>query len=214
MNQSQVSERAQQLERNVAAIRAQFEEPDLVITAWKLLADGEPVSVDRLAVAGKWSTEQVRGWLRQHESVERDDQGCVVGWGLTLRPTAHKFTFDGRVVYGWCASDTLLFPVLLDKPGAIESQCPVTGTSIRVDVTPTAVLRVDPPVAVVSEVRPTHRVEDVRANICALGSFFSSRDAAAEWLAQNPQGQLNSVADDFDLHRETAIALKWIEHVN
>jgi alkylmercury lyase len=204
----------QQLERNVAAIRAQFDEPNLVTVAWKLLSDGQPVSVDRLAAGGGWTAEQVRGWLGQHKSAEWDEQGRLLGLGLTLRPTPHKFTFDGRTVYGWCASDTLLFPVLLGKQGTIESKCPVTGASIRVDVAPAEVLGVDPPSAVVSEVRPTHRVEDLRANICSLGSFFSSREAAAEWLARYPQGQLNSVADDFDLHRRTAIAFKWIDDAN
>jgi alkylmercury lyase len=200
----------QQLERNVAAFRAQFDEPNLVTVAWRLLSHGQPVSVDRLATAGGWTSEQVRGWLSQHGSVEWDEQDRLLGLGLTLRPTSHKFTFDGGTVYGWCASDTLLFPVLLGKRGTIESKCPSTGSPIRIDVAPAEVLRVEPPSAVVSEVRPTHRVEDLRANICSLGSFFSSREAAAEWLARNPQGQLNSVADDFDLHRRTAIALKCI----
>jgi len=145
MNRSEMGETARQLERNVAAIRAQFDEPNLVTSAWQLLADGAPVSVERLAAAGRWSTEQVRGWLRQHESVEWDEQGCVVGLGLTLRPTSHEFTFDRGAVYGWCASDTLLFPVVLGKPGTIESKCPVTGATIRIDLTPTAVLRVEPP---------------------------------------------------------------------
>lgn len=62
-------------------------------------------------------------------------------------------------------------------------------------------MRVDPPGAVVSSVRPTERVKDVRAEICDLGHFFSSREAASAWLAEYPDGLLHSVAEDFEVHR-------------
>lgn len=132
-----------------------------------------------------------------------------MGFGMTLRPTPHHFTFDGRIVFGWCASDALMFSVLLDTPGIVESTCPVSGQRIRADVTPRALLLVDPPDAVVSEVRPSERVGDVRADICAVGHFFSSREMAAGWLAQYPQGLLNSVAEDFDIHRQMMVELGW-----
>jgi len=153
--------------------------------------------------------EQVRRALNRHPSVEWDDQGRLVGFGLTLRPTPHKFTFEGRSVYGWCASDALTFPVLLDKSGTVESVCPVTRTRIRIEVTPDGVRSVDPPDAVVSEVRPDHPVEDVRTEICHLGHFFSSRAAAAAWLEANPEGMLNTVGEDFEIHRDVLERLGW-----
>jgi len=80
----------------------------------RLLGEGAPVPVDRLAAAVGWPVEQVRETLRAHPA-EWDDQSRLVGLGMTLRPTPHKFTFEGRTVYGWCASDTLMFPVLAQK---------------------------------------------------------------------------------------------------
>jgi alkylmercury lyase len=54
--------------------------------------------------------------------------------------------------------------VLLDKSGIVESVCPATRTRIRIEVTPDGVRPVDPPDAVVSEVRPDHPVEDMGWN--------------------------------------------------
>ncbi len=192
----------QAVRQTVATIR-QIEGYELFPHMWRLLAEGAPVPVDRVAVAVGWSAERVRGALRAHP-VEWDDQGRLIGFGMTLRPTPHKFTFEGRSLYGWCASDTLMFPVLLGKPGLIESLCPVTGKPVRVEVTPDGVRSVDPREAAVSAVRPDRRVKNVRTEICHLGHFFSSREAAAAWLEANPQGLLHTVEEDFEIHRRVA----------
>ncbi len=67
---------------------------------------------------------------------------------------------------------------------------------------------VDPSSAVVSLVRPD-RVDDVRTEVCALGSFFASREAAAEWLTAHPEGMVSSVDEDFRLHREIMGKIGW-----
>lgn len=92
--------------------------------------------------------------------MERDERGRLVGFGLTLHPTPHAFTSDRRTLYAWCATDALQFPGSLDRAGVVESTCPATGTRIRVELTRTEVLDVDPPEAVVSKVRPTEPVGD------------------------------------------------------
>ncbi len=196
------------MRQSVATIR-RVEGFELFPHMWRLLADGRPVPLDRLAAASGRPVEQVRRVLSAHPSVEWGDQGRLVGFGLTLRPTPHKFTFEGRSVYGWCATDTLMFPVLLDKSGIVESVCPASHKSIRVEVTPDGVRSVDPPEAVVSEVRPDHPVEDVRAETCNLGHFFCSREAADAWLGAYPEGMLNTVDEDFDIHRRVLVQLGW-----
>ncbi len=195
--------------RQTLAVIRRTEGFELFPHMWRLLAGGRPVPLDHLAAASGRSVEQVRRVLSAHPSVEWDDQGRLVGFGLTLRPTPHKFAFEGRSVYGWCATDALMFPVLLDKPGIVESVCPATHTRIRVEVTPDGVRSVDPPEAVVSEVRPNRAVADVRAEICHLGHFFSSRAAAAAWLAAYPEGMLNTVDQDFEIHRRVLGQLGW-----
>lgn len=200
--------REQDVAGSVAVIE-QYEEFKFLFQLARLLAHGEAVTVEELAAAGGWLLEEVRGDLQRQPSAEWDEAGRIVGFGLTLRPTPHSFRFNGRTVYGWCASDALMFPVLLGKAGIVHSTCRATCEPVHVQLAPNRVVSVDPPGAVVSEVRPTERVGDVRADICSLGHFFSSREAAAPWLNQYPQGQVNSVEYDFELHKEVLARMGW-----
>lgn len=194
-----------------ALIRLQFGIPDLLPHLYRLLAAGQPVSIEQIAAAGGRSSDEVRRELGRHPGLDYDEHGRLAGFGLTLRPTAHRFTFAGQTVYAFCASDALLFPVLLRQPGMIESTCPATGQPIRVEVAATHLTAIDPPTAVVSRIRPEHAVDDLRAEICALGSFFATPDAAADWLAHNPAGQVVPIAEDFDTTRQAAIELGWTQ---
>jgi hypothetical protein len=73
----------------------------------RLLAEGEPVSVEDLAHAIGRPIGEVRQTLAALPDVEIDHRGRVVGYGLTLLPTPHRFEVDGRQLYTWCALDTL-----------------------------------------------------------------------------------------------------------
>jgi alkylmercury lyase len=181
---------------------------ELIPHIYRLVAEGEPVELSRLAAAAGQPVEEVEAKLRAHPGVDWDEAGRLVGVGLTLRPTPHTFTFDGRTVYAFCASDTLTFPIILGRSGVIKSEAPGTGQPIRVEVTPERVVRTDPPTTVVSLVRPD-RVDDVRAEVCSLGSFWPSREAAAGWLAAYSQGMLHTVAEEFDLNREVMKVAGW-----
>jgi alkylmercury lyase len=177
--------------------------------AYRLLAEGRPATLDRLAAATTRSVPEVEAVLRRQSGTDWDDEGRLVGFGLTLRPTPHRFTFDnGRTVYTWCASDALVIPVVVGRSAVLESPCPATGRRIRVEMTPKRVVSVDPTDAVVSLVRP-ERMDDIRGEVCSLGSFFASEGAAAEWVAANPDGMVHRVEDDFRLHREIALHLGW-----
>ncbi|MEU0094859.1 organomercurial lyase MerB [Kribbella sp. NPDC006257] len=196
-------------QRLVALVRAQFGLPDLVLHLTWLLAAGQPVSVDEAAAAGGWTVEQLRTELARHPGVAWDNDGRIAGFGLTLHPTPHRFTFDHRTVYAFCASDTFEFPLILDRPGVVESVCAATGQPIRIELTPDRVLTVDPPEAVVSKVRPDHPVDDVRAEMCNRGSFFSSPAAARDWLASHPEAAVAPVHEDFAITRQAIIQLGW-----
>ena len=176
--------------------------------AYRLLAEGQPVTLERLAAASSVPVQDVEAGLRQQPGTDWDDQGRLLGFGLTLRATPHRFSFDGRTVFAWCASDALMIPVVVGRSGTLESPCSATGRQIRVELTPDRVEKVDPSNAVVSLVRP-NRVADVRTEVCALGSFFASSEAAAEWLAAYPEGMVHSVEEDFQLHREIMQKIGW-----
>jgi alkylmercury lyase len=202
---------SQDAQRLVALIRAQFGLPDLLAHLTRLLAaSGEPVTVERAAAAGRWTPEQVRAELARHPGVDWTEDGRIAGFGMTLRPTPHRFaTGDGQTGYGFCASDALSYPVILGRPGVVESTCPSTGQPIRVEVTPEEVVSVDPPETVVSRLRPEAAVADVRAEICALGNFFASPEAAADWQAHHPDTALVPIRQDFEVTREAAVELGW-----
>lgn len=202
---------SQDVQRLVDLIRAQFGLPDLIPHLTRLLAaSGEPVTVEQAAEAGGWTAQQVRTELARHPGVDWADDGRIAGFGMTLRPTPHRFTtVDGQTGYGFCASDALSYPVILGGPGRIESTCPSTGRPIRVEVTPDEVVSVDPDETVVSRLRPEAAVADVRAEICALGNFFASAATAADWQAHYPDTTLVPIRHDFDVTRRAAIALGW-----
>jgi alkylmercury lyase len=207
-----VTTKTAEIQQLVNLVHAQFALPDLVLHLTRLLAAGHPVTVEQAAAAGNWTVDKLRAELDRHPGVDWDDNGRIAGFGLTLRPTPHRFTFDDRTVYAFCASDTFEFPVILGRPGLIESVCAATGQPIRIELTPDRLLTVDPPQAVVSKVRPDHPVTDIRAQICNLGNFFSTPHAAEDWLAHHPQGTTAPVQEDFDITRQAIIQLGWAAH--
>lgn len=198
----------QYVEQTTALIR-RVEGQELLPHVIRLLSDGEPVALERLAAASGLPVETVEATLGEQVSAERDEHGRLVGFALTLRPTPHRYTTGGRTLYAWCASDTLMFPVVLGQPGLVESTCPHTGQPIRIELTPDTVERVDPPDAVLSAVRPPGRLADVRTATCRLGHFFSSRAAATQWAHEHPDGHIHSVEQGFRLDREVIKQLGW-----
>lgn len=105
----------------------------------RLLATGEPVELGDLAQAAGRTLEQTRQALAATPETEYDQRGRIIGQGLTLRPTRHRFTLDGDELYTWCALDTLIFPALLERSATIESTSPTSGSTIRVTANPTGV---------------------------------------------------------------------------
>jgi alkylmercury lyase len=196
------------VERTAGLIH-EVEAAELLPHAIRLLAEGEPVALERLAVAAGARLEDVTTALEAQASAERDDHGRLVGLALTLRPTSHRFTVDGRTLYAWCATDTLMFPVVLGRPATVESTCSQTRQPIRIDVTPNAVERLDPPEAVMSAGRPTGTLADVRASTCSHGHFFSSAAAAHQWAREHRDGYVHPVEEAFRLDREVITQLGW-----
>lgn len=102
-------------------------DPTMLVPLLRLLAAGEPVTVEALAAAVGLPVDEVTRRLAAVPDTEYDEQGRIVGQGLTLRPTRHRFTVAGQELYTWCALDTLIFPTILDRPASIESESPVSG---------------------------------------------------------------------------------------
>ena len=169
----------------------------------RLLAEGAPVPVERLAVALDRPKTQVAITLWRMASVEFDEAGRVVGCGITLRPTPHRMLVDGRELYTWCAFDTLLYPPMLAVTAEVESPCAASGAPIRLTVTPRGVEALEPAEAVMSLVVPEGEVAccDVRGSFCSHVHFFISAILTEKWLEEHPGGAILPVAEAFDLGR-------------
>ena len=167
----------------------------------QLLARGEPVDISQIATATGLTATRIRRLLRVG-GAEMDDDGRLVGMGLTIRATPHRFEIGGRTLYTWCALDTLMFPAVVGR-ARVESPCHATGTPVRVEVSPSGVERIEPAEAVVSLVRP-RAGESIRARFCDDVHFFRSADAAVPWLERHPGAIVLPVVEAFEVGRRLA----------
>lgn len=176
----------------------------------RLIAQGQPVPLTDLAASAGMPVADVETALRSQPGTDWDENGDVVGFGLTQRTTAHRFIASGRTLYTFCASDALLFPAVLGEPAAVTSSCPATGQPIRIELTPQAVLSVDPNDAVISQLHDPQFLGDVRANVCDQGHFFASADAASGWMNQHPGGRVLAISEAFEQSRLGCEELGWL----
>ena len=175
--------------------------PGLYRALLRLLARGEPVTFTQLAAAAGGPTGDVQRNVAGWPDTEYDQEGRIIGYGLTLQPTPQRFIVDGKQLYTWCALDTLFFPAVIGRPAHIKSSCPGTGNSIRLTVDPVdGVFGLQPATTVVSIVTP-ERVTSVRAAFCNPGRFFVTVDAAHEWQARHPGMDVVPVAAAYQASR-------------
>lgn len=176
----------------------------------RLLVQSGPVRMDNLASAADRPDHEVEGFFRSQDSSEWDKQGRLVGFGLSLRPTQHHYFVAGRDFYTWCATDTLLFTVILQRPAVAVSSCPATNQTIRLEMSGDGVTSVTPKATVVSQAYNAEPIADLRGEICDHGHFFASPAAASHWAAEHPQGQILSVAEAFEQCRAMCEELGWV----
>jgi alkylmercury lyase len=153
------------------------------------LAKGEPV--DATAARARWP------------NVKYDDSGRIIGFsGLSLTPTPHRFTVDGRDLYTWCAWDTLFLPAMVEQPATVASRCPITGTDVRLIVDPTAIRDVEPQAVGVSFPAPaTTSTADITGTFCCHVHFLVGTTACEQWLTRHPGGRVLALDDAFELGR-------------
>lgn len=170
--------------------------PVLYRTLLTMLASGNPVSIADLAtatgrtVADVGSTD-IAGW----PDTEYDEQGRIIGWGLTLRPTPHRFVVDGKQLFTWCALDTLFFPAVIARCAHVEASCHATGAPIGLTIDPSeGVIHLDPATTVLSRVIPG-KMNSVRTAFCSPGRFFATAGAARDWQRAHPGMLVMPVAD-------------------
>ena len=170
------------------------------VTLIRQLAAGQPVSAACLAADSNLEEPAVVAVLQQMSDVAYDDAGNVVGFGLSLIPTAHHFSVNSRTLYTWCALDTFLYTALLDQPSRVFSRCPITAQPIRLAMTPNGITEASPTSSVISLVVPDESIADCRRSaFCNYGHFFATADAGTAWLNGHPNGIILSIADAHQL---------------
>ncbi len=167
----------------------------------QLLVRGNPVAPELLARLLHRELDEVRSILRAHPELEYDEQGNLVGSGLSLVPTMHQFQVGQRTLFAWCAFDTVTYPVAQHLSAQVTSRCPVTGRSIHLTVTPEQVLDLDPAEAQVSLIVDVAAgcCHNVREDVCNYGHFFASREAATQWQAAHRQAVILSVEEAYQV---------------
>ncbi len=171
----------------------------VVLSMLRLLQHGKPVAPEELASATGLEVG-VAEKLARRLGAEFDDEGNLVGWGLTLVPTPHKYRANGHDLYAWCAADTISFPSILNHTAVIESPDPISGEIVRLTVTPDGVEGLNPSSAVVSWSLESD-LENIRGSFCNLTHYFASRETAAEYVSKRPGLVIVSVESVFEAAR-------------
>ena len=197
---------------NDAGIPPQFGDQNsrLLIKMWRILGQGRPVTKEMTTKAASevgMSFEAAGEFLRQ--ITERDSDDNIIGLlGLSLNQEwAHRLTINGAAFRTWCAWDTLFLPAMLGETAQIESESPVSGTTIRLAVTPDEVESSSPEGAVVSiatidpKIHDMSTVEAIWGNFCHQVFFFSSLEEASEWAEGKTNIAILPVRDAYELGR-------------
>jgi hypothetical protein len=144
----------------------------LAIALYRLLAAGHAVAVADLATAAGLPESEVAATLDGWPAVFTDSQGRITGfWGLAITElsSAHRYESGGKVLYAWCAWDTLFLPARLGQAARVTSACPLTGEPITLTVTPEGISGTSHPQAVVSFLMPGEPFDSGRGEMRSAG---------------------------------------------
>lgn len=186
----------------------------LVNRIFRLLAEGAPISSDdvrsaaaELGIDPDIADELVDSWA------ERDAAGHIVGMGVTYNPTPHRMRIDGADMWAWCAIDTLIFGILLDKEINVASDAPGGRGTTRIRVSRSGVSMVEPADAVITWPTRERDQIDISSTAAIWGTFchhsflFPSRAGAEQWAAGRQDIEILPLDDGFAIAQ--ALASAW-----
>ena len=182
------------------------EQEDLCRPIVQQVTRGKPVAPAALRASLQVSPDELEQRLAKlPPDVEFDQAGNIVGLGATLVPTSHRFQMGGKLLYTWCAFDTVLFPPSLHVEAQVQSTCPVTGQPITFVATSEGTVQDLFPIgSVMSLIVPANRGDCTRATFCQQSLLFQSEQAAATFLADHPETLILSVEEAAYLGRLVA----------
>jgi alkylmercury lyase len=162
----------------------------------KRLARGIPLDPGKLAAELDLKPRELEKVMR---IAEKDEHGNLVGFGISLVPTAHKYQVEGRQLYTWCAADAIMFSIFLKSDAVVESRDPVSGETIELTSTPTGIRQLEPKTTVVSHVSEGQEFEYVRKQLCNVTHFFASPETAQKYVEEHPGLHIMPVDQVFEI---------------
>ncbi|MET9486639.1 organomercurial lyase [Nocardia sp. NPDC006630] len=145
-----------------------------------------PISV---ADAGLPEADRHIGFVKYYSDrdydVELDENGDIIGAGISLAPTANHITeLYGKRYYNWCMGDAIMFPLLLGVDAPAETICPITGEKITFTVTSTGLDNLSHPDAHMSLAPATGG--EIRHVFCNHVNLYATGAAAEAAAAEDP----------------------------
>lgn len=181
------------------------DQQNISLQLYRTLAEGRPVSPARVAATLGLAEPAVRAILDGWPGVYYDNAQRVVGyWGLALGEMDHRFELEGKILYTWCAWDSLFLPELIRMTAQVTSSCPVTGALIRLTVSLEGIQECHPAESVMSFLKPQagRFRQDMIQHFCHYVHFFSSPDVGAQWVAEHEGTFLLSLGQAQELARK------------
>jgi alkylmercury lyase len=181
------------------------EEGAVALSLYRLLSEGSPVSVERLAEGAGRSQAEVMAVLGAWPGIFYEDEAIIGFWGLALDSTSHAFEVRSKRLSTWCAWDALFIPELIGQSALVSSRDPVTGEEISLTVGPGGIEEVSSPGVVVSFLDPSaiDFDDNVILNFCNYVHFFASVDSGTQWVAEHPGAFLLSLDEALYLGQRT-----------
>lgn len=138
--------------------------------------------------------------LQQAGLVQIDADGFIVGAaGLTLTPTKHEMSIDGRKFWAWCAFDVLGIFGALEASGSVRSVDPSTNEIIVVSF----VTGVPQDMDLALWMGDPAGGLSIRDGWCSKVNFFRSKTVAEAWMGENAgTGSLFIVGNVIPVARE------------
>lgn len=193
----------------------------LELQALRLLAEGQPVSAERLAAKLNLPVALVNSIFDQKRASagEWNDEGHLIGSALTLVPTQHSIRVKSQELYAWCAFDTLILPVLIGESVQVVSPDPITGELIHLTITPSGIKESVPKTTLISIDLSGSQITGPQSLGCKRMHFFSSNETAVQWQKKQEGTTIMTLDEAFQIVKENVYnpmkaAIEQMDHSN
>lgn len=175
-----------------------YEEKAIRIGAFYTILNGKPASIDALALQSGISADLTRRYIRgmaDRGILVMDEDETVVGChGLSVIPTKHHLSINGKNLFTWCAIDAVGIAAALELEAKIVSKCFQCNEAIEIDMANGEILNCS---------QKDARIWVVEADLnrpivgctCPQINFFCSEEHFNKWYKNQNKGKLLSLAE-------------------